>query len=108
VENTSEYFAHQVMADARRLVGEFNEQLVLDSKACLDQVRQNWLIRYGAAHPLTRPIFALQFGFYDSLVGVGQVVDNDHHCFVNEHKVQILALATVAKGVIADLAESRG
>ena len=107
VDNVAEHYAHQVATDARRWVGEFNEQFVIDSKAVADQARTYWMLRYTAAHPLTVPVYSLNkgHGFFDAIIGVGLYVDDDQYALLNKHRSQILALAAHAQATIAALIE---
>lgn len=100
VDSPSNHFNMQVLSQVREAVAEFNENIVFDCKATLDYVRIFWMLRYTAAHPLTRPIYSLNFNFFESVMGVGTFVSPELQCFVNEHKDQILYLSTIAAEII--------
>lgn len=106
VENPSEHYLTQVQEGARGLICQFNENLVFDLQAALTYARQFWLLRYTAAHPLQQPVYALQYGFFDTLCGVGLHVPAELHDGLNEHKAKVFTLASAARAVVAGLQTS--
>lgn len=103
VDDPSNHYLLQVTARVRQIVSEFNENLVFDLRGTLEQTRQLWLVRYTAAHPTARPIYNAQYGFFDSLFGVGTYIAPEQYTFFNTNRDDILFLAAVVSAIMQEL-----
>ena len=96
VEGPSSYFNLQVLPALRPTVSDWNENMVFDARSCVDLIRAFWLLRYTAAHPISRPVYALDKSFFESIMGVGTFIASDTAVFFEENKQAILFLSTCA------------
>jgi hypothetical protein len=70
VDTPAIYFAGTVMQAAAKAVSSVNEKIIFDCKLAVEWARVLWLVRYGAAHPVAKPIFGTSHSFFESTMGV--------------------------------------
>jgi hypothetical protein len=99
-DSASAYYNTHVAPSVRQLVGRFNENLVFDAKVAMDNVQMFWMIRYTAAHPISRPIYSVDCCFFESIVGVNLFVPPDVREFADLNKQSILMLSSIASEII--------
>jgi hypothetical protein len=106
VDNAEVYFNTQLMPLVQRLVSAFNEKVVFDVRACIEQVRQLWHLRYSAAfgNILTMPEEG--GNFFNKFTGVERYISCDFYDFANAHSRAIVSLSFFAAMIIDEL--SRG
>jgi len=102
-DTPGQYYTFNNLQIAKEFIGEFNEQVVFDTKEALEEVREFWMLRYTAAHPASLPVYDLAIGFYDNLLGVPKFVDKESRAFNNKYKAQIFAVQVAASRVIKQL-----
>lgn len=100
VESPSNYFNTQVLPGIRVIISHWNENMVFDARSCVDHVRVFWMMRYTAAHPITRPIYSLERSFFECIFGVNTFVAPDTAVFLEANKQSILYLATCAAIIV--------
>lgn len=100
VDSPSSYFNTQILPAIRPTISFWNENMVFDARTCVDHVRAFWLMRYTAAHPISRPIYSLNRTFFESIIGLDTFVATDTNDFFNTHKQAILFLSTCAAEVV--------
>jgi hypothetical protein len=100
VDAPSNFYNFTNLQAAKDLVAQFNEQIVFNVKEALEETRNNWMLRYNAAHPPRFPVINPEIGYYDNLLGVAKYVDKETHCFNNQYKLPIFLLAQIATQVI--------
>ena len=105
VESPSSYFILQIQQRAKNIVSIFNESMIIDPKAILDDVRAFWTVRYNSAHPISRQLYAKEYSFFDGLAGVGLAISPLMYVFVNDNKASILFLAATVDEIISNLGE---
>lgn len=103
VDDAAGYFAQNAEEAVRCLGDCFNESVVFDLRACLEQARSFWLMRYSAAHPNQANFFAGNYCFYTALVGGGLLISPEQYEFNNKHKLPILHLASMAGALVGEL-----
>lgn len=86
---------------AKDMVAAFNEQVVFNVKEALDETRNQWMLRYNAAHPPRFPVLNPQVGFYDNVLGVAKYVDKETHCFNNQYMIPIFMVAQICASILA-------
>lgn len=102
VEDVVGHYRISVSSAANALLSSINEAVVFDILAAEPFVRQLWIMRYSAAYPSSKTLIARQYGFFDTIFGVGLYVDETNHAFLNEHKDAILNLAIVAETMVKE------
>lgn len=100
VDNPASYFNLQLLPNINKIISEWNENMVIDAKACVEQTRIFWQLRYTAAYPMSRPIYSFDYGFFDTVFGVNTLVSSELKDFLNDNKNQVLALSIVAAEII--------
>jgi len=101
VEDPSNYFKINVVPGLNAIVSEWNESMVLDPKAVIDQARTFWLVRYTAAFPLSRLMYAAKGDFFSTVFGVYGVVSPALQEFLDGScKLAILTLANEAVAIL--------
>ena len=103
VDSPAGHFLLQVSPQVRQIASAFGENMVIDARAVVEQTRQFWMLRYTAAHPISRPMYSLEYGFFDCVSGVGTHISPELHSFVNQFKIEILFLSTAAAEIAATL-----
>jgi len=103
VEDISAHYNTQVFEHARRYLNEINESVVFNTPDAAALTRQLWLMRYSAAFPRFEVLCAGQYGFFDTLMGVGVFVDEGSHCFLNDNKQAVFTLAHAARTMVAEV-----
>lgn len=101
-EDPAGHYRLNVSSTANQLLSCINEQVVFDIQFAEPFLRQLWIMRHSAAYPSTKVLDARQFGFFDTIFGVGIYVDDTTHAFLNEHKDSILNLMSVANAVVEE------
>jgi hypothetical protein len=103
VDNPTAYFNMQIMPTVSAVVSEWNEEIILDTKMCIEQARMFWLVRYTAAYPMSRPMYSANFDFFDTITGVSLFVPTELFAFLDSAcKPAILTLATAATELISN------
>lgn len=101
VEN---YYLMNVKSQVIDKLGKLNEKLIMDVTLAKDYVRKYWLLRYNCAFPganIKRKTTA-RFGYFDTVMGVGQFIDDEHHQFVNQYKNEILTLCVDLEDLVKE------
>lgn len=96
VENPSLHFSSHVQTAANGTLSAMNEALVFDCKAACEQLRGFWLLRYTAAHPVSRPVYTLGGNFFESICGAGSFLAPEVLDFINANHHAILMVAMAA------------
>jgi len=97
VDNPTSYFNMQIIPTITAVLSEWNENMILDIRATIDQVRMFWLVRYTAAYPLSRPMYSANYDFFDTVIGVSAFISKDFMAFLDgENKQAILSLTESA------------
>lgn len=107
VESAAAHFNTNVMPEVNRMVSLWNENMVFDYRACIEQTRSFWMLRYTAAHPISRPVYSLDTNFFESAMGVGTFVSAEMQKFLNENKTTILYLGTIAAEVVHSIQQGQ-
>ncbi len=105
-EAPGRYYTFNNSQLAKELICAFNEQLVFDTAEAVEEVREFWMLRYNAAHPEDFPVYNMDIGFYDNVLGVAKFVDKESHVFNNQYKIEIFSIERAAKAVIRELQKS--
>jgi hypothetical protein len=105
VEDASSHFNFQVLPGVNQLVSEWNENMVFDARACIDQIKSLWMVRYTAAFPNSRPIYSFDLGFFETMFGVNTFISAEHRKFLDDNKNDILTIAIAASEIILDTKE---
>jgi hypothetical protein len=100
VDSPAGHFTLQVLPEINNIVSEFNENTVIDCKLVVESARAFWMMRYTAAHPVSRPVYSINCTFFESLGGVGLYFSPEQVALYNLYKEQILTLATVMSETI--------
>lgn len=93
VVNPESHFTVNLAAQAQRDLSCLGEQVIFDCRLACEFARAVWMLRYTNVHPPRMSTLPRQYGFFDTIQGVGFFIAEDTHKFVNEHKDAILALA---------------
>jgi hypothetical protein len=100
VEDYASHFNLQLQPTIYPLVSEWNENVIMDAKVCIEQIRMFWTIRYLAAHPEARPMYSFKGDFFETAFSVNTFVSDELMTLLNCNKEQIITLSTVAKEVM--------
>lgn len=93
VENVENYYLMSLKTDASFKLGEFNEAVILDGQEAIEAIRSFWMLRYATLYPnAVANRLVGQYGYFDTMMGVGLFVSDDIHKFVNCYKTQIFCL----------------
>lgn len=94
VEAVENYYSMNVESLTYGKMGELNEKLNFDVAVCKELVRIHWLLRYNTLFPISsaKRKQDSQYGYFDTVMGVGMFVDEQTHQFVNQYKNEILAI----------------
>lgn len=103
VDDMEAFYADTVLPQVKLALSEINDALVMDVARALEWTRMHWMIRYVGANPCSKPNLNPIYGFFDTIVGVGNFVDQESHEFMNKHKIAILLLADEIQRVRAEL-----
>ena len=102
VDNPTAYFNMQIMPTVCSVVSEWNEEIILDTKMCIEQARMFWLVRYTAAYPMSRPMYSANFDFFDTITGVAALIPPELQSFLDgSAKSAILTLTRSAADLIS-------
>jgi hypothetical protein len=101
VDSPEAHYTAQIEPALKDAMCYFNEGLVFDYAACQAYTRQFWSVRYKAAHPMSRPLFAVQLGFFETLLGVDTFIEAELLTFLNTNAACIFRLATEASAALA-------
>jgi len=97
VDDPTNYYRMNLALDAKAKVSCFNECVGLNAQECLDAVQKLWMLRYNTLYPFSFSQFMpAQYGYFDTIMGVGLVIDEETHSFVNKYKEQTLELFKMA------------
>lgn len=104
VTDLDNYYLMNVRSFIYDLMGPLNEKLNFDLTMAQEFTRQNWKIRYNCLFPIdpVRRKFNSQYGYFDTIMGVGVFVTEEHHQFVNQYKTEILDLYCDLCAIIND------
>jgi hypothetical protein len=94
------YFTSNLLQSTRDTVSLFNEEILFDTRIACDMARSFWMMRHAAAFPDQTPMYNTTYGFFDSVVSVANFFSPEMHCFANQYKEEIFALANVAWSLI--------
>jgi hypothetical protein len=104
VDNPLSYFNLQIQPNITSVISEWNENVVLDARECMNQTRMFWLLRYTAAYPTSRPMYSADHDFFDTVFGVSALVSSDLHKFLDgPNKGAILSLAIIAMNLESEI-----
>lgn len=100
------YFTLNLKQSADAMLSELNERIMFDPIAASEYVRQFWRLRYLATHGNYNTVLSMppgRSGFVDTLVGAGQALSEEVHCFSNTDGVResIFALLPDAMALLA-------
>jgi hypothetical protein len=97
LDNPLTYFNLQIQPTISAAISEWNENIILDARECVNQTRMFWLLRYTAAYPASTPMYSADKDFFDTVFGVAALVPQELHEFLDGPcKGAILSLATIA------------
>lgn len=108
VEDPEQYYILTVLPQVRSYLSDANEAMLLDLNKALDVAKMIWMVRVTAAFPQTKRSLNPIYGFFDTIVGTGNFVDNETHEMVNKYKTQILMLADEIEKVFKACDEKKG
>lgn len=108
VDNPASFFVSTVQPSANNALSQLNENVIFDCKTACEFFRSFWLMRYAVAHPLSRPLYAINDCFFDSICGVGNFVSPQSQEFLNKYGKEVLIVAMAASEVFAELASCNG
>ena len=108
VENPASHFTTAVLPGLQNTLSCLNEELVFDCKAAIDHVRNFWLVRYSAAHPITRPVFTIWSTFFESVLGVGAFVSQETMEYCNEHKQELFSVTSAMNDLLESVKGTNG
>jgi hypothetical protein len=76
------------------ILDPLNEKITMDLKLAKEYTKRLWMLRMMMVHPgrPERKKYAAQYGYFDTIMGVGLYVDEAQHQFVNQYKNEILSL----------------
>lgn len=94
------YFVDQVLPQALSLIDEYNEEIILDVKYCTEMLRTFWMVRYTAAHNSHAVVPAGSYTFFETMMGVPNMVAEVDMCFFAKYQLPIYLLAVYAQNVI--------
>jgi hypothetical protein len=103
MEDPASYYTGQIFEQARMYISTLNESVVFDVHCCADLTRKLWMMRYFAAYPRMEALIAGQYGFFDTLMGVGIFVDEGSYYFLNENKQAIFDMMYEARIMVAEV-----
>lgn len=108
VQNAESYFSNQLMPLVAKMVSYFNEKVIFDTRACIEQVRQLWHLRYSAAfgNILTMPEDGCNF--FDKFTGVDKYISCDFYAFANTNAKAITNLSFFAATVLGTMSDIQG
>ena len=103
VDDMESYYSDTALPQVKAMLSELNDALVMDVAKALEWTRMFWMIRYVAVNPESKPNLNPIYGFFDTIVGTGNFVDQESHSFLNKYKVAILILADEMKRVHCEI-----
>lgn len=94
VENLENFYLMNVKTAIVEKMGYLNEKLTFDVNVAQEYTRKYWMLRYNTVFPINpfKRKINLQYGYFDTIMGVGIFIDDEHHQFVNRYKAEILDL----------------
>lgn len=107
VENPSGYFITNLESSSNAAVSEFNEKVIINVEETKEFIRKYWNIRYYALHNAENYISIYPYGFFDSILGVGNYISEDMHLFLNKYKANIIELSNKISALINTIAISK-
>lgn len=103
VDSSFAYFNNNHAEAVRQQIGMVNERLVLDTEVAKNFAYVLWAQRYQAMHPPMVFQTISPYGFFDTLFGIGIVVDEKTNTFLNENKTTILTIAQRLTDILAQI-----
>jgi hypothetical protein len=93
VGSSQNHYRNQVATVVNDLLSQIGEGAVMDFKFAKELAQALWLVRYNSVYSPAFPFGCTEEGFFDQVFGVSRYVAKDAHCFLNENKACIFALA---------------
>ena len=105
LEDPDAYFAMQCLPAFNQQISEFNENIIFDLRACLEQARTFWNLRFYAAYPVNKTLYANGESFFDCLSGVNLLVPKETQTFLDTYKAWVFPLSIIAFDIITQIQE---
>lgn len=104
VEDVENYYLMQVKSSVLEKMSALNEKLNFDVKIAQDYTRKYWMLRYNTLYPISvvKRKYNSQYGYFDTIMGVGMFIDTTHHEFVNQYKTVIIDLLVDLCNILED------
>lgn len=101
VEDLEEFYRNSQFETARQYINAFNENVTVSADEVVQNVRAFWCLRYNMTFPSINPIrLAGDYGYFDTIMGVGLYVADKTHKLANEYKSDVLQLYAAARYII--------
>jgi len=107
VAHASEYFTNHVMPAAMSIISEFNESIVFDTAATLDQTRMLWQLRYFSAYRPNHQLLLGEGNFFTAFTGIDVIVSDNFYAFMNSNAAAVVNLSLFATDIIRSQAAAQ-
>lgn len=96
VGDSSDFYNNQILPGVMGTVSDFNECVVFDTRACLEQIRNLWKVRYNCAYRPCSTVLSVGSSFVGSFTGAATALSNDYLAFADVNVGAIISLAQFA------------
>lgn len=88
------YYAMNLKSTVMEKISQLNESINIDTELALEWVRAYWMVRSIVSNPgdPARRKHSANRGYFDTILGVGIYVKEEHSCFVNKYNTEIIDL----------------
>jgi hypothetical protein len=100
VTDSTEYFLNQLQPGLMNTVSIMNECIVFDTRACLEQVRNLWKVRYHCAYRSCPTVLSTE-SFLGSFTGTATYLSADYIEFSHTNGAAIVSLAQFVNDCLA-------